>query len=303
MKFNKKIFFVSLLFLFSCADDSLKPVLTFEDSGKGAVIQLLSESSKLINVLNESTANSSSYTYSVEFKDINNGKNVVEYKLDLVYDAVSGNDKTVSSFRSFGPSDFTTSESGQVAITGVTITGAEILSALGLSFANIAAGDQFIFKGFITLDDGRVFGFDNSSAAVRGTAFKGHFDFTLPAACPSDLTGSYSYESTNIWCGASASGSVDVIALGGGVYRFSDWSFGGYGQCYGGGVAGSTTLTFTDVCTNVRFSGFTDVYGDTWTYVSTISGNEWKIDWANTYGETGSVTILYPSGNWPITLQ
>lgn len=303
MKFNKKIFFVALLFLFGCADDSLKPILTFEDSGKGAVIQLISESSKLINVLNESTVNSSSYTYSVKFKDVNDGKNVTEYKLDLVYDAVSGNDKTVSSFRSYGPSDFTTAEDGLVAMTGITITGTEILSSLGLSFADLAAGDQFTFKGYITLEDGQVFGYDNSSAPVRGAAFAGHFDFTLPAACPSDLTGTFSYESSTFWCGGSGTGTVDVIALGGGVYRFSDWSFGGYAGCYGGGSANSTTLTFTDVCANVKFSGFTDVYGDTWTFNSSISGNEWKIDWSNTYGETGSTTIFYSGGDWPIALQ
>ncbi|MDW7691778.1 hypothetical protein R9C00_16465 [Flammeovirgaceae bacterium SG7u.111] len=305
MKLSKKLIFILvLLSLLGCADENLKPILTFEDSGKGAYIKLMSESDKLINVFDETTINASKYTYSVEFKDTDDGKKVTEYRLSLIYEpAGGGEDITVSTFLSWGPSDFVDSEDGLKSLQDVTITTPEMLSALGISAADLAPGDNFKFEGFITLDDGQVFGYENSSAAVRGAAFQAHFNFTLPAACPSDLEGTFEYESTT-WCGGSATGSVDIEALGGGVYVFSDWSFGAYGDCYGGGAANSTTLTFTDVCTEVSFTGFVDVYGDTWTFVSTIEGDVWTIDWENTYGEAGVAKIMYPGGvDWPITLK
>ena len=303
MKFNKILLYISALaYLIGCADEDLKPVLTFEDSGKGAYIKLMNESDKLVNVFDESTISASSYSYSVEFVDVDDGDKVTEYKLDLIYEPVSGNDITVSSFKSWGPDAFTDSESGLKSLQGITITAPEILSALGVSADDLAPGDNFAFKGYITLDDGQVFGFDNSSSSVRGSAFQAHFDFDIPAACPSDLSGTFEYTSTDNWCGGDASGSVDIVDLGGGTYAFSDWSFGGYSGCYGSSAT-STTLNFTDVCTDVSFTGFTDSFGDTWTYVSTIEGNEWTIQWSNTYGEAGTAVVYYTGGaDWPITL-
>ena len=305
MKFNKS--FISLmvtLFIAGCANEDLKPILTFEDSGKGAYIKLIEESSKLINVLDETTINSSTYTYSVEFKDVQNGGLVSEYRVDLIYDPVSGNEQTVPSFLSFTSSDFTDSPDGLKSVTDITITGAQILQALGLQPSDLSPGDNFLFEGFIDLEDGRTFGFDNSSAPVRGGAFQGHFNFTLPAACPSDLTGTFEYETTNIWCGGDpVTGTVDIEARGGGVYEFSDWAFGSYGACYGGGSAGGEIL-FTDVCTEVSFTGFVDSFGDTWEFTSSIDGNEWTIEWSNTYGESATSVIKYPGGeDWPISLD
>ncbi|MBT30281.1 MAG: hypothetical protein CMO01_11525 [Thalassobius sp.] len=304
MKLNKIfIFLTALAYLVGCADESLEPVLTYDNSGKGAYVKLISESDKLINVLNESTINSSSYNYSVEFVDVENGDKVTEYRVDLTYEPVSGSDIAVSSFLSYSADQFTVSEDGLKSVQDITITAPEVLSALGISAADLAPGDNFEFKGYVTLDDGSVFGYDNSSAAVRGDAFQAHFDFDIPAACPSDLGGTFEYTSSTNWCGGTASGTVDIVSQGGGVYNFSDWSFGAYASCYGGGTASSTSLTFTDVCTDVSFTGFTDVYGDTWTFTSTIEGNEWSIDWVNTYGETGSAVIYYTGGaDWPIAL-
>ena len=306
MKFNRlSIIVLSVLLAFGCADENLQPILTFDQAGKGAYIKRLSESAKLINVLNESTTNASAYTYGVEFVDLENGNLVSEYRLDLIYRPVGAANRTVTAFRSYGQSDFTDSEAGFRSMPNIEITAPQIMQALNLTFADLTAGDQFTFKGYITLEDGSVFGFDNSSAPVRGSAFQAHFDFTLPAACPSDLAGTFAYESSAFWCnGGSGTGNVSIVARGGGVYRFSDWSFGGYAACYGGGTANSTTLKCTNVCTKVSFTGYTDSFGDVWTYVSTIVGNDWTIEWSNTYGETGTAVIHYTGGaDWPITLN
>ncbi|MCO6370487.1 hypothetical protein [Roseivirga pacifica] len=305
---NKNILIVMLgliVGVFGCADPDLAPILTFDDAKKAGYVKLIEESDKLVNVLDEQSARASTYTYSVEFVDQQNGQRVEEYYVNLVYEPVSGSDQTVDKLISFTQADFVDGPNGLRAKENISVTGDQIMNALGLSFADLSPGDNFVFKGYLTFEgDGAVYGADNASAAVNGSAFAGHFDFTLPAACPSDLTGSYDYDGSLFWCNAgSGSGQVDIVAQGGGVYHFSDWSFGAYTSCYGG-IDNSTSLTFTDVCTEVSFTGTVDKYGDTWNFTSTIVGNDWTIIWDNTYGESGSAVIHYTGGaNWPITLN
>ncbi len=300
--------------VFGCADPDLGPILTYDGAKKAGYVKLIEESSKLVNVLNDNTARSSTYTYSVEFVDEANGGNVEEYYIDLVYDPASGSGQTIEKYLSFTQADFVDGPNGLRALENITITGDQIMNALGLSFADLTPGDRFEFKGYLTFEgDGAVYGADNASAAVNGTAFAGHFDFVLPAACPSDLAGSYAYVGSNYdfssppastTCGAtSGSGTVDIVSLGGGVYYFSDWSFGAYSACWGGGTANSTSLNFTDVCTEVSVTGTADIYGDTWTFNMAIVGDEWTISWENTYGESGTGVVTYPGGDWPITLN
>ena len=305
---TKNIFLALLVVtfgIFSCADPDEKPILTFEDATKGGYAKLISESAKLINVLSESTVNASQYTYQVEFVDLQNGGLVTEYKLDLTYEPVAGSDVTIENYLVWAPSDFIDGPNGLKAISETTITAPQILAALGLNWDELAPGDNFVFEGFVTLEDGNTYGFSNSSAAVNGSAFGGHFNFTLPASCPTSLAGSYDYDGSNFWCGAAdSSGSVEMIHKGGGVYWFDDWSFGGYPTCYGGFIAANNVLTVTDVCAEVSFSGFVDIYGDTWDFTgSSIVGNDWTIQWVNTYGEAGTGVIHYTGGaDWPITL-
>lgn len=292
-----------LLVLSGCKDENLAPILTFDQTEQGGYPRLLEETNKLINLFDIA---GSTYQYTVEFVDLERGALVTEYRLELTYvdnNPANGNKSSGPIvFKTFGPSDFTDSENGHKSIT-VTLPATEVIAAAGTTTADVKAGDNFNFKGFVTLQDGGVYGAANSSASVRGAAFRGHFDFTMPAACPSNLGGTYEYVSTESWCGGTASGSVAIQALGGGKYQFSDWSFGTYGVCYGGGSAGGD-LNFTDVCAVVKFTGFTDSYGDTWSYDSQINGNEWVIKWENTYGETGTSIIKYPNGaDWPITLE
>ena len=295
-------FILAAFGIVSCADPDLKPILTFEDAIKGGYAKLISEGDKLVNVLDESTINASQYTYSVEFVDLENGQLLTEYKLDLTYTSAGGDTKKAESFRTWAQADLTDGPNGLRALLDITITAPEMLQALGMAAADLGPGDTFLFEGFVTLEDGNTYGFANSSAAVNGSAFQGHFNFTIPAACPSTLAGSYAYEGSDNFCGGDYTGSVDIIAQGGGVYTLSDWSFGSYAACYGIN-ANSGTLTFTDVCTEVSFSGFVDQYGDTWDYSgSEIVGDVWTIQWANTYGEFGIGKIAYTSGDWPITL-
>jgi len=293
-----------LLVLSGCKDENLAPILTFEQTEQGGFPRLIEETNKLINLFNISGSN---YTYTVEFVDLEQGDLVTEYRLEMTYvDANPDNgDASVGPivYATYGPSDFTENSDGYQSIS-VSIPASAAISAANTTADALKSGDAFQFRGFITLADGNVYGAANSSSSVRGSSFRGHFNFTLPAACPSDLGGSYEYTSTDYWCGGpETSGSVAIQALGGGKYQFNDWSFGTYGVCIGGGSA-TGDLSFTDVCEEVTFTGFTDVYGDIWTYDSEVNGNEWTINWENTYGEFGSAVIKYTGGaDWPFTLK
>ena len=308
---NRKIlsllFVVGIFTFFSCADDELSPIITFDKAGKGAYVRLLQETdSKLINLFD---INSLTYTYDVEFVDLEQGALVSEYNLSLVVeDKTPDNGADVSTgpvaFRSYSSSDFSTNSNGFAGLEGITITSPELLSAAGINPEDLGPGDEFQIIGTITTVEGQTFGAANSSAAVRGDAFQGHFNYTFAASCPSSLEGSYPYDGFDYWCGEDpSSGTVTVTAIGAGVYTFDDWSLGAYPACYGGLAAGWGTLAFSDVCAEVFFSGFTDNYGDTWEFTSSLEGDKWTITWVNTYGEAGSATITNPSGAWPFTLR
>lgn len=307
---NKKIFSILALaglglFATSCADESLGPIVTFDTAGKGAYVRLLEDNgNQLVNLLDLSQ---SEYIYSVEFVDLEQGDLVSEYRIDLVYDDRNPDNGDQSSgpneIMSWTSDQFQESERGFKSVTDISIKPADLFRVANVEASSVRAGDRFVVKGTLTLTDGSTFTADNSTAAVNGSAFAGHFDFTLAAGCPSDLTGTFDYVNTDSWCGDTSNGSVTINALGGGSYTFSDWSFGGYPACYGGLAASWGTLAFTDVCEVVTFTGFTDNYGDTWDFTSSLSddGTEWTITWVNTYGEAGTSTITNPAG-WDFVL-
>ncbi len=289
----------------SCEDESLAPIVTFDSAGHGAYIRLVTDSetgSTLMNVLTQSDFDASSYGYSVEFVDDNKGRNVSEYVLSLEYDdndASNGDNSQTVELRRFNSSSFAENADGFQGVTGITISSADLTSALGIAYADISSGDNFFVRGSLIMNDGRTFASTNSSSTVRGGAFRAIFDITLPAACPSDLAGTVDYTTTNAWCdGTGTTGTVDIIAMGGGTYVFSDWSFGAYSICYSPtSVADSEGITFTETCAEIAFTGFTDDFGDTWTFTSSITGNDWTIGWTNTYGESATSVV-----HWPTTI-
>tara|TARA_Y100000385_G_scaffold291192_1_gene367763 strand:- start:1889 stop:2815 length:927 start_codon:yes stop_codon:yes gene_type:complete len=308
MKIINKIMvmFAILLVVSSCEDENRLPLVVLDTVEKGAYPRLIDQTDKLINLFDIA---GSSYTYNIEFVDEEGGALVSQYVLDLVYDdndpSNGDNSSGPNEYLVIPSSAFSQGANGFLQAPTISISGSDALAAAGVSADQVTAGDNFNFVGRVELTDGRTFSQSNSSATVVGPAFQGHFNFTMPASCPSDLTGTYDYTTTNMWCDASASisGTVDVEALGGGVYNLSDWALGSYVTCYGGGTAGGS-MSFTDVCLEVTVNSGVDGFGDTWTFESSVSGNEWTIDYVNTYGESASSILFYPGGaDWPITVK
>ncbi len=296
---------VLVLSITSCEDPDRLPLVVLDTVEKGAYPRLIDETDKLLNLFDVPGSN---YTYNIEFVDEQGGALIAEYVLNMSFDdndASNGDNSTGPvEFLKITPDQFTENERGYLQAPTITISGSEVLSKAGVTLDQVSAGDNFNFEGRVILTDGRIFSQVNSSATVVGSAFRGHFNFTMPAACPSSLEGTYSFEGSNFWCGAAdASGTIEIIARGGGKYSFDDWSLGAYPACYGGLAAGWGTLEFTDVCNTVSFSGFTDNYGDTWEFTSTVDKADWTIEWVNTYGEAGKAVIKANGGEWPFTLK
>ncbi len=304
MKINKIFLALTALtvFVFSCESEERGPIVDLANLETGAYPRLVSETDKLFNLFDISGSN---YTYQVEFVDIEGGELMAEYVVDLFFDDndPSNGEKNLGpiEYVRVTPDQLSPGEFGYLRGPEITINGSEILTALNLTADDVSPGDEFDFVGRLVLTDGRIFTQTNSSSTVTGNVFRGHFNFSMPASCPSDLTGTYEYSTTDIWCGGDpVTGTVDIEAQGGGVYSFSDWAFGAYGPCYGGGSAGGS-LFFQEICAEVSFTGFTDSFGDTWTFTSSIDGEEWTIGWENTYGEAATSVITFPGGV-PFTL-
>ena len=230
---------VAVMLLPSCADEELGPTLTFDIAGKGAYVKLLNESARLLDLANLSTA---SYDYTVEFVDIDMGRTVSQFDIDVRFadnnPANGDNTAGVQTLKTI--TSFNTSPRG-FAGADVSVTLTELLSLFGLSADQLRANDQFVFETKITTQDGAVFGAANSTAAVNGAAFGGHFAFTLTATCPlpeSLFVGNYAltYEDPgNQAFGVEPLGAPGTVSLGivGPTVRSFDFTYleaGGFGQ-------------------------------------------------------------------------
>jgi len=292
-----------LLMVTSCADEDLQPILTFDQLTVGGYPRLVESGNTLVNLFDVA---GSEFDYTVEFVDLEDGELVAEYVLEVSFEDNNPDNGDDSAgpieFRRFSQSDFTTNENGYREIS-VSIPATEVASAFGIAADDLQPNDEFNFDGRVIMTDGAEYGDENSGPPITG-ALRGFFDFTMPAACPSDLAGTYSVTTTDIWCpdGDEITTEVEIIAEGGGRYTFDDWSLGAYDPCYGGPLGSYGELEFTDVCAVVSFTGFVDNYGDTWTFDSEVDGNEWRITWENTYGESATSVITNPNG-WGFTIE
>jgi len=308
------IVMVVLLFT-SCVDESKAPVVTFDSAGKGAYVKLVEDSPSIIDVLTQAGFNASQWSYSVEFIDGAGGTRVTSYNLTVEYQDVDGvADAGPVTLKTYPSSSFTPAASGNLGVSGIVITTADVTTPFGLTYADLKAGDVFLIKGSLVTDNG-TFSSSNSSSTVRGTAFQGYFDIKWNAACPSDLGGTYSYSTTNIVCancGTSypgAAGCADpttgtgtLASAGGSKYNVSDATFGQYGCAWTDTPA--VGVTVTDVCHKISTGG-SDQYGLLYDFIIvSVTASDLTIDWSNDYGDAGTTTLTRTdSKTWPLDLS
>jgi hypothetical protein len=185
---------VSLLFLFSCKDEDLGPIIQFETLGKGAYPRGLGVTNDVYDLRN---LGSSAWTYSVEFVDIEKGKLVSEYSVYVSFSDknASNGDQTKAEklFKTYGTGDFGSSPTGFVSIN-VSIPANDVISSLGLNAADIKAKDEFKFRTELKQQSGSVHSSGNSTSSVNSSAFKAYFDASILNTCPlgdAEFTGNY----------------------------------------------------------------------------------------------------------------
>jgi hypothetical protein len=189
---------------FSCADDDLKPILTVDQLTVGAYPSLIALTNGEYDLNNPTTT---AYIYEVEFITENGGDNVESYLIKVSLDG-----GTFADVRTYGQSDFSTSADGNKSIS-VSIPLTEVAALFGTTASLVPALSTFRFEKEITLDDGRVFTFNNSSPTVRGAGFPGDFRLDVLVTCPmtsSQFTGGY----TGDYVGAPPAAPFGAPAFG-----------------------------------------------------------------------------------------
>ena len=143
---------MAALLVYSCADPNKSPIVTFDSAGKGAYPRLTdSQGEQLVNILSQADFDASSFTWSLRFIDVNQGADVAEYALNVTYETVGGTTQGPVELKKFSSADFTTDETGFVAINNVSITASELTGAFGLSLADLTAGDEFQLRGVLVM--------------------------------------------------------------------------------------------------------------------------------------------------------
>ncbi len=307
-KFKLFIFGGLILFFASCADEDARPIITFDDAGKGAYPRLISEGVRDINLFD--IANSA-YVYTVEFVDLEQGNLVSTYDLQYTFEDnnpdIGGDTSTgPNPLRSFSSSEFSTNSNGFQGIENVTVTATELLAAAGMSADDLGPGDVFRITGSVTTTDGQTFASGNSSASVQGAAFRGHFNFNMAAACPSDLNGTYDSVTLDTWCGSDRVPNTTQVTftLTATGYDVTDFSFGAYDLCYGPTSARPLgNLRFLDICNVIEITGASQ-WGEVYTWSDfSVDGEVLQFTWVNDYGEGGTSQVIRPGGWPPLTLK
>ncbi len=183
----KKILFVmfvmGMMTTYSCKDEDLAPIITFDQAGKGAYVRLVSLNTGEYDLNNLS---GTAYDADVDFVDIEGGSTVTNYDIYVSYvdNSGSGLDKAETLFKAYAPGDFGSSVNGNVG-RNLNIPLSEVASLLGVALndTELIPGNLFRFRTEIT-SDGIVRNFVNSSSAVNGPAFQGHFNFDVKVTCP-----------------------------------------------------------------------------------------------------------------------
>lgn len=189
MRYNKVImgFAMSLLLATSCSDEEKLPIDFDAVTGtNGAYMRVISIPSGSFNPFDMA---GSEFVIELESFDNSGGNQLKEYRfyVDFVdntteVDTLETDEVLV---KTIPASQFTVNATSGLPRTTVTITATESLAALGLTEADVAPLDQFVFRQELEMVDGRVYDADNTSGDITGGAFfSTPFNTVVPLVCP-----------------------------------------------------------------------------------------------------------------------
>ena len=260
--------FIASLTLTSC-EDEVNELQTGASAEAGAYARILTSSAdKTTNLLNPSA---SSFDATIEFVDSESGNLVDSYAIFVAF-----KDNTIASdtapdnsivnevlVQTWEKSSFVPGT--KYPTLDFTLSSQDAIDKLGLDLAIAEGGDTFVYRGEITLSDGRTFSSTNSGVSVNAELFfNDAFSFSSAFVCVPDqpITGDWIITMVDSygdgWDGAYIVVTVDDVAT---EYTID-------------GAAGSHTITIPNGTTTLE-----------WEYVP---GN-----WENEH----SFKVYAPSGN------
>lgn len=305
------IYSLFLVFVaFSCAKEPL-PFETFDDMAKGAFSRLLSTDGGTYIFTDPGN---SSFSFDLEYYSENNGGEVASNEWFVRHrNNATGVISDAAMIGSASSSSFGKDAKSGLPTSSFTFTMNEALDAMGLTIADVNGGDDFIFDGFVVMNDGRRFGPDNTGGSIQGGGgFDGKFRFIKSLLCPSTLAGVFDY-STVTWCdGTVVEGVTAWKDEGDGVYTVynvdapddaeaADFAYGAYFPCYGDDATlPGGTLQVQDACNIIKPIGQSR-WSEVYEFLSvSVAGPVLTIDWNNDYGEGGLTTLTRQDGtDWP----
>ncbi|SFN98801.1 hypothetical protein SAMN04488519_10328 [Algoriphagus ornithinivorans] len=312
IKYSFGLLMGALIFLSSCRD-FVEPNIPYTDFDTAAYLRTISRTSTTFNFFN--LANSK-FALTLEAVDAEDGNTVETVEIRVRHrrlipgvglEYTPANDVLV---RTLQKSDFAPNSESRFLRVSFEIPASEAISAVGLTPAQIEGADVFEFRLVLNDKFGRRFSSDNVTTNVAGAPFYASpFQYNVSVICPSDLAGTYNFTQSNMQsiygsCPGTISGTTTFTAIAStpGAYRITDGTFG-FWNCYGDSW-GSGNVRINDACGKLTMSG-SDKYSASYSMtVVSVNAQDLVIQWLNSDGETGLVTIKSNSGKpWPAGLR
>ncbi len=166
-----------------CTDDD-KLAIDVEDLETGAFLRTVNIVSGGFDFLNLGT---SEFSVVVEADDTQNGALLESVDLFVTYDDRTpedgGSDVAEVLVKTIPASAFTAGPNGLPQGT-VSATTQETLAAVGLTEADLAPGDVFVFRLASNLTTGQTFSSTNSGSNITGSFFNSPFRYSASVGCP-----------------------------------------------------------------------------------------------------------------------
>lgn len=220
---------------FSCteADNVIDGV--FDDTQRGAILRTIAIVSDEI-LTDDIDNDTATFAVDLEVQDEENGDLTesvtvyVRFRDNTIEGGDADNSKAEAIIGTIDPSEFTQGPILPRFSYSVGIT--EMLSTLSLAKADVAGGDDFVFRFELLLTDGRTYSLAQNSATITGSFFSAPFQYTASVVCSEipPIPGTWTIEGEDSfgdgWNGAAVIASIDGVEQG--PFTFDTGSSGSF---------------------------------------------------------------------------
>ena len=297
------IFLGALIINFGCENEDLDPRPDLNDSVGAVTLVTLNPTKTFFNANNDLNLEEVEFEIDVDGFDITE---VTSVDIVLVYTEKDG---AIDPFLGIVDSVYAPINLGTISTfpSTVTITGAQVATALTKTVGDFEVGDSFEVTFPITTADGRVLTVALSSDLCNQPAQPsfGGCSVAWGIACPSELAATVDWEITSSnWPASTTTGTFDMVETGSnGVYTWGTYTFGFYQFNYGCcEQTSASALKIVDVCQTLSLTP-ADSFGCPWSMtVDSVVGDVLTVTLsAGCGGGVTTVALTRQDGsNWDV---